>query len=149
LTSADAQEPEGAFLVPFVDADDSRWVTETELSRCQLAREEGVTPGATPSPGAPEDQLATGDAARLAAVTAQYLRCVARYHEDRRDDIAQAVTAGRQPRRAYLEAHRGTKNRWLVTREHLAEFLERRRPPAVRVAYDLTLTTEKSLGVLA
>lgn len=34
-------------------------------------------------------------------------------------------------------------------REHLAEFLERRRPPAVRVAYDLTLTTEKSLGVLA
>src|SRR5690606_33502425 len=41
------------------------------------------------------------------------------------------------------------KNRWLVTREHLAEFLERRRPPAVRVAYDLTLTTEKSLGVLA
>ena len=36
-----------------------------------------------------------------------------------------------------------------MTREHLAEFLERRRPPAVRVAYDLTLTTEKSLGVLA
>ncbi len=36
-----------------------------------------------------------------------------------------------------------------MTREHLAEFLERRRPPAVRVAYDLTLTTEKSIGVLA
>ena len=74
---------------------------------------------------------------------------MARYHEDHRDEIDQSVAAGRQPRRAYLEAHRGTKNRWLVTREHLAEFLERRRPPAVRVAYDLTLTTEKSLGVLA
>jgi conjugative relaxase-like TrwC/TraI family protein len=36
-----------------------------------------------------------------------------------------------------------------VTREHLAEFLERRRPPAVRVGFDVTLTTEKSLGVLA
>jgi conjugative relaxase-like TrwC/TraI family protein len=36
-----------------------------------------------------------------------------------------------------------------VLRENLAQFLERRKPPAVRVAYDLTLTTEKSLGVLA
>lgn len=149
LTSADAAEPEGSVLVPFVDADGSRWVTETELSRCQLAREEGVTPDAIRSLGAPEDQLSLGEAARLAGVTAQYLRGVARYHEDHSDEIDQAVAAGRQPRHAYLEAHRGTKSRWLVTREHLAEFLERRRPPAVRVAYDLTLTTEKSLGVLA
>ena len=149
MTSTDAQEPEASFLVPFVDADGSRWVTEAELTRCRLAREEGVTPDAIRSLGAPEDQLSIGEAARLAGVTAQYLRGVARYHEDHSDEIGQAVAAGRQPRRAYLEAHRGTKNRWLVTREHLAEFLERRRPPAVRVAYDLTLTTEKSLGVLA
>jgi conjugative relaxase-like TrwC/TraI family protein len=149
LTSADAQEPETSFLVPFVDADGSRWVTEAELDRCRLAREEGVTPDAIRALGAPEDQLSISEAARLAGVTAQYLRGVARYHEDHCDEIDQAVAAGRQPRHAYLEAHRGTKNRWLVTREHLAEFLERRRPPAVRVAYDLTLTTEKSLGVLA
>jgi conjugative relaxase-like TrwC/TraI family protein len=149
LTSADAEEPEGSFLVPFVDSDGSRWVTEAELSRCRIAREEGVAPDAIRSLGAPEDQLSIGEAARLAGVTAQYLRGVARYHEDHCIEIDQAVAAGRQPRHAYLEAHRGTKNRWLVTREHLAEFLERRRPPAVRVAYDLTLTTEKSLGVLA
>jgi conjugative relaxase-like TrwC/TraI family protein len=82
-------------------------------------------------------------------VTTRYLREVARYHELHEAEIGASVAAGRQPRHAYLEAQRGTKNRWLVTREHLAEFLERRRPPAVRVAYDLTLTTEKSLGVLA
>jgi conjugative relaxase-like TrwC/TraI family protein len=64
-------------------------------------------------------------------------------------DIERSLAAGRHPRRAFLVAHRGTKGRWLATREHLAEFLERRRPPAVRVAYDVTLTTEKSLGVLA
>ncbi|QYG91771.1 relaxase domain-containing protein [Iamia sp. SCSIO 61187] len=149
LTSTDAEEPQASFLVPFVDADGSRWVTEAELSRCRLAREEGVTPDAIRSLGAPQDQLSISEAARLAGVTAQYLRGVARYHEDHSDEIDQAVAAGRQPRHAYLEAHRGTKNRWLVTRERLAEFLERRRPPAVRVAYDLTLTTEKSLGVLA
>lgn len=32
---------------------------------------------------------------------------------------------------------------WTVTRERLAEFLDRRRPPAVRVGYDVTLTTER------
>src|SRR3546814_7965842 len=48
-----------------------------------------------------------------------------------------------------FRSHRVAKDQWLVTREHLAGFLERRRPPAVRVGYDLTLTTEKSLGVLA
>ncbi len=149
LTSANAHEPEASFLVPIVDDDGSRWVTKAELDRCRLAREEGVTPEAIRSLGAPDDQLSNGEAARLAGVTARYLRGVARYHEDHCDEIGQSVAAGRQPRRAYLEAHRGTKNRWLVTREHLAEFLERRRPPAVRVAYDLTLTTEKSLGVLA
>lgn len=149
LTSTDTQEPGASFLVPFVDGDGSRWVTESELSRCQTAREAGVTPEAIRSLGAPDDQLSLDDAGRLAGVTARYLRGVARHHEQHRDEIDQAVAAGRQPRRAYLEAHRGTKNRWLVNREHLAEFLERRRPPAVRVAYDLTLTTEKSLGVLA
>jgi hypothetical protein len=36
-----------------------------------------------------------------------------------------------------------------VPRDELAAFMARRQPPAVRVGYDLTLTTEKSLGVLA
>ena len=149
MTSTDAPEPEASYLIPFVDTDGARWVTEAELARCRAARDEGVTPDAVRSLGAPDDQLSIGEAARLAGVTVRYLRGVARHHEQHRGEIDQAVAAGRQPRRAFLEAHRGTKNRWLVTREHLAEFLERRRPPAVRVAYDLTLTTEKSLGVLA
>src|SRR5690606_29819837 len=122
-----------------IDADGSRWVTQEELSRCQSARDGGVAPEEVRALGAPDDQLSIGEAARLAGVTSRYLRGVARYHEQNREQINEAVTAGRRPRKAYIEAHRGTKNRWLVTREHLAEFLERRRPPAVRVAYDLTL----------
>ena len=146
---APGAEPEASYLVPVVDPAGSRWVTEVELARCQHSRAEGVSPDQVRALGAPDDQLTIGEAARLAGVTNQYLRGVARYHEDHQTEIAQSVAAGRQPRRAYLAAHRGTKGRWLITREHLAEFLERRRPPAVRVAYDLTLTTEKSLGVLA
>lgn len=42
-----------------------------------------------------------------------------------------------------------TQNRWLIKRCHLAEFVSRRKAPAVRVGFDLTLTTEKSVGVLA
>jgi len=99
--------------------------------------------------GDPDDQLTLGEAARLAGVTNRYLRTLARHHDEHREEIERSLCAGRHPRRAFLVADRDTKSRWLVTREHLAEFLERRRPPAVRVGYDLTLTTEKSLGVLA
>lgn len=90
-----------------------------------------------------------GEAARLAGVTTRYLRTLAKHHEDRADEIERTVEAGRRPRKAYPVANRGTRGQWLVTREHLAEFLERRRPPAVRVGFDVTLTTERSLGVLA
>lgn len=142
-------EPGGAYLVPVIDPDGTRWVSEAELSRCQQARDEGASADQVRSLGAPGDQLPISEAARLSGVTTRYLRELARHHELNETEIAASVAAGRQPRRAYLRAQRGTKNRWLVTREYLAEFLERRRPPAVRVAYDLTLTTEKSLGVLA
>jgi len=149
LTSTNAHQPGASYLVPFIDPDGSRWVTQADLSRCQMARDEGVAPDDVRALGAPDDQLSIGEAARLAGLTVQYLRGAARHHEQNREQIDQSIAAGRRPRKAYIEAHRGTMNRWLVTREHLAEFLERRRPPAVRVAYDLTLTTEKSLGVLA
>jgi hypothetical protein len=142
-------QPACSYLVPVVDPDGSRWVGAAELSRCELARVAGVTPEAIRSLGDSDDQLPIGEAARLVGVTNRYLRGVARFHEEHRAEIDHAIAAGRQPRRAYLAAHRGTNGRWLVTREDLAAFLERRRPPAVRVAYDLTLTTEKSLGVLA
>src|SRR3546814_3374636 len=67
----------------------------------------------------------------------------------RTDTLFPYTTLFRSPSRSYLVAHRGTRNQWIVTRGELAAFLERRNTPAVRVGFDLTLTTEKSLGVLA
>ncbi|MCO5306705.1 MAG: relaxase domain-containing protein [Microthrixaceae bacterium] len=135
--------------MPLVEGDGSRWVRASELARCSHARDSGVDPGEIRSLGAPDDQLSLAEAARLVGLTKQYLRSLARYHDEHQVEIERSLAAGRHPRRAFLVAQRGTKGRWLVTREHLAEFVERRRPPAVRVGYDLTLTTEKSLGVLA
>src|SRR3546814_9192320 len=67
----------------------------------------------------------------------------------RTDTLFPYTTLFRSPSRSYLVAHRGTRNQWIVTRGELAAFLARRNTPAVRVGFDLTLTTEKSLGVLA
>lgn len=138
-----------SYLVPIVHDDGSRWVSETELSACQSAREIGVDADEIRAAGHGDDQLQIAEAARLAGVTTRYLRTLAKHHEDHAPEIARTIEAGRQPRKAYLVGHRGTRGQWIVTRQHLAEFLERRRPPAVRVGFDVTLTTEKSLGVLA
>lgn len=144
-----SDEPEGAYLVPVVRADGSRVVAGPELDRCEDARSVGVEAGTVRSGGALDDQLSIAEAARLSGVTSQYLRSLCRAWEDRRSQIESELSKGKPPTRAYLVAHRGTRNQWIVTREELAAFLERRNAPAVRVGFDLTLTTEKSLGMLA
>jgi hypothetical protein len=78
------------------------------------------------------DLLPIGEAARLAGVTARYLRRLTSHYEEHRTEIDDAIAAGRRHRKAYLVAERGTKGRWLETREHLAQYLERRQHPAVR-----------------
>lgn len=142
-------EPDAAFAVPIVDPDGSRWITQAELDRVDEARSRGVAPDTVAAAGDPDDQLSIAHAARLSGLTSQYLRSLCRRYDDRRSEIDGTLAAGRTPRRAYLIGHRSTKKQWLVTRENLVGFLERRVAPAVRVGYDLTLTTEKSLGVLA
>ncbi len=139
----------GSHLLPIVETDGSRWVRASELERCVQAREIGIHPDELRALGQPDDELPITEAARIVGLTPQYLRGLARYHDEHRDEIERSNAAGRHLRRAYLIGHRGTDGGWFVRREDLAAFVERRRPPAVRVAYDLTLTTEKSLGVLA
>lgn len=149
VSAALTHQPDGSFLIPTFGPGGTPWISEAELSRCLRAREAGTPPGAIAAAGAPDDQFPLREAARLAGVTTRYMRTLAKRWENNSHDIKAALAAGRTPRHGYLVAHRGLSNQWLVTREGLVEFLERRRPPAVRVGFDLTLTTEKSLGVLA
>lgn len=139
----------GPYLVPVIDSDGTRWVTAAELARCEVTLADGVDPAALAGAGMPDDQFPLAEAARLAGTTSRYLRTLAGRYEADRERIDAALAAGRRPGKAYLVAYRGTRGQWLVTRRHLTEYLHRRQPPAVRVGYDLTLTTEKSLSVLA
>ena len=139
----------GSYLVPIVDAHGDRWIAERELDRCASAREHDVDPDLVRALGDGDDLLPIADAARIAGVTVRYLRRLAATYERDRAEIERRAAAGDQPRGAFLVAQRGTRDQWLVSRTELVAFLERRTPPAVRVGFDLTLTTEKSLGVLA
>jgi len=142
-------EPGASYVVPVIDADGNRWVTQEELDRVADARSRGTPPDEVAAAGAPHDQLSVAEAARLSGLSSRYVRSLCRRYDDRRTDIDKAVAEGRPVRRAYLVSHKGTRGQWLVKREDLVAFLERRVAPAVRVGYDLTLTTEKSLGILA
>ncbi|HWJ64695.1 MAG TPA: MobF family relaxase [Acidimicrobiales bacterium] len=144
-----SEQVSGSHLRHRTDPDGSRWVALNELTRVEAEFATGVDPESVRASGNDDDQLPIDEAARLAGTTTRYLRNLAKRYEDHRQEIERTLDAGRRPRKAYLVAHRGTRNQWLVTRGNLADFLERRHPPAVRVGYDLTLTTEKSLGVLA
>jgi hypothetical protein len=74
-------DPPGSYLVPLVASDESRWVTGSELDRCEQARAVGTDPGLVAAGGEPSDQLSISDAARLAGVTQRYLRRLARRWE--------------------------------------------------------------------
>lgn len=141
--------PATSYLLPTVDHAGNRWVTEHELARYETAQNTGNTPDEIADAGAPGDLLPLGDAARLVGVTARYLRRAAVRYERNRADVDAAVAAGQPVSAAYLIGERGTRGRWFVTRSELAAFVERRQPTAVRVGFDVTLTTEKSFGVLA
>lgn len=142
-------EPPGSYLLPTLVDGDARYVTDSELDRCEDARAVGVDATAITTGHDPAEQLAIATAARLAGVTTRYLRYMCRAWQDHRGEIEADLDAGKTPSRSYLVSYHGTRRQWLTTREELAAFLERRNAPAVRVGFDLTLTTEKSLGVLA
>ena len=81
-------------------------------------------------------------------MTQQYIRrlCDA-YLSSRADDRPRALGTERHCRcRRDGDA---TSGRYLITRSDLAAFAEARKPPVARVGFDVTLTCEKSLGLLA
>lgn len=152
LVSGDATaqaDSDGSYLVPLIDANGDRWVTESELQRCEAGRAAGPDPDVVAAAGPADETMSVAEAARLAGVSSRYLRSLCARWERDREKIEAARAQGKQPSRSFLVAYRGTKNQWLVKRGDLVEYLRHRTAPAVRVGFDLTLTTEKSLGVLA
>lgn len=147
VTGRSPSAPVGPHLVARIDAAGIR-VTEAELERCEESMAVGASAGEVEAAGDAADQFSIAEAARIAGVTPRYLRRLAAGYAKYAAEIDAARDAGRTPGRAYVVAARGTRGQWVVARRDLVGFLRRRTTPAVRVGYDLTLTTEKSLGVL-
>lgn len=128
-----------------------RWVTETELERV-AARAAAVDASAVLGDGDPDEVLTVAQAARLLGVSRQYLRGCCRYWEEHRGSIEALEAAGLRPGRAWMVAARASDAptaAFEIERVEVAEFAERRQRPVVRVGYDVTLSTEKSVAVLA
>jgi TrwC relaxase len=107
-------QPEGSYLTPIIDHGGNRWVTKTELSRCEAAIQAGTAPDEIAALGPPDELLPIAEAARLAGVTPRYLRRLAQRHDQHGD-------------------HRRSDRRELRPHTHDRE-VSRRTRPAVRRA---------------
>jgi hypothetical protein len=136
-------------LVPFIDSDWTRYIADRELSRVENLASRGVSAAEVLAAGDPGDELSIPTAARLVGVRRGYLSRLCRSYLDHRGEITAALAAGETPKRAYLVCRQEEDGSYRVTRAELAAYAERRRRPAVRVGYDVTATTEKSISVLA
>ena len=156
VAEGDGHDPaEDGEAVPWVralvDESGGRWMTEAELDRV-AARSANVDAAAVLAEGDPGEELTIAQAARLLGVSTQYLRGCCRQWEQHHRPIEALVDAGLRPAKAWMVATRageGAHAPFRVTREEVAAFAERRQRPVVRVGYDLTLSTEKSIAVLA
>jgi len=147
-----SEDPNGApWVRALVDGTGERWVSEAELDRV-AARSAAVDAAAVLAGGEPEEEVTIAQAARVLGVSVRYLQGCARYWEEHARSIEALVAAGLRPTRAWLAATRsreGAQAPFRVTREEVAAFADRRQRPVVRVGYDVTLSTEKSIAVLA
>jgi hypothetical protein len=139
----------GTDLVPFVDRDGTVFVRDSELERVEALVNESRSGAFADGTSGPGEVVNAAEAARLIGASRSYVARLCRTWEQHRDEITAAAGTDKPSRRAYIEAVRGDDGGWVIARAGLAAFVERRRQPAVRVGYDVTATTEKSLSVLA
>ncbi len=139
----------GMALVPVIEQDGTVLVRESELSRVEALVVASRTGKGVFDVAEGDDVLTGAEAARLIGTSGSYVARLCRTWAKHRADIEAARRAGKSPGKTYIVAERDGDGAWRIRREDLAAYAERRRQPAVRVGYDVTATTEKSLSVLA
>lgn len=143
-------DPCAPWIRALTDLDGARWVPESELDR-YASRSDAVDGERVLADGPADEELSLPQAARLLGVGVRYLQACARHWEDHRPTIEAMDAAELRPSRAWLVARRsreGSGAPFRVTRAEVAAFADRRQRPVVRVGYDVTLSTEKSVAVL-
>ena len=126
------------------DEDGVRWLTEPGVR--SIATALSITESQPMSlTGDGQDILGVTGCALITGLSPQYLRrALARWRDHQQEGGIEADFA--RDATAYLIGHR-VGSRWKIRRADLAEFVERRNPPAVRVAFDAVLTAEKSVSL--
>lgn len=138
----------GLAIVPTIELDGTVLVRERELARVEAQVDTPRDGTGVLVDGDPDDLLTPAEAAALVGASPSYVARLCRRWEQDRAKIEKALAEGKPTGTAWLVAHKEAGT-WRIRREDLAAYAERRRRPSVRVGYDLTLTTEKSLSVLA
>jgi len=96
----------GMALVPFIDRDGTRYVSDRELSRVEDLARRGVSAEEVLDRGDPADELSIPAAARLVGASPSYLARLCRSYLKHRDEIMTTLAAGETPKRAFLVCRR-------------------------------------------
>ena len=133
------------------DPGDTSWISSTlhpvdgplisdhEVSRHLELSARPIDVGALRSSGSADDEMSVADAARALRITPRYVRRLCAGFED-----AGSV----RQNRATLASRRDSSGAFRIRRGDLADFAESRRVPVARVGFDVTLTVEKSIGIV-
>jgi conjugative relaxase-like TrwC/TraI family protein len=135
------------------DTEGGWWLTRSGID--QLARVFAAAPKADHGDvlaaleALPEGQVVSvPEAARLTGLSEQHFRqVIAEWHDHHPEITAGLEGRALRYKRAWLPAEKHA-GRWVITAADLVEYWQRRCPPAVRVAYDVVATVEKSISIL-
>ncbi len=142
------QLSESAFVA---DKHGQRWLTEgglLALADLNAASEGDHYSAVARRLAGAAEELTTGQAAALTGTTERHIRKIIGEWATNRKLIEAGEEGRRLPwKRAWLPARR-QGGQWRIDRGDLVAYWNRRRPPAVRQAYDVVATVEKSVSLL-
>lgn len=121
-----------------VNVDGVAYVPDSEISRHLELATDPPTAAQVLAGGAPGDLLTVPQAAAALGVSPRYVRRL----------CGRAETRDVESRAARLPATQDRRGHYWIRRMDLADFAACRKPPVARVGYDLTLTVEKSFGIV-
>lgn len=123
-----------------VVVDGVTYVPDSEIGRHIELAADPLTAAEVLAGGAPGGMLTVPQAASALGVSPRYVRRICSRPASR--------DGGGEERAARLSARQDSRGQYRIRRQDLAEFAARRKPPVARVGYDLTLTVEKSFGIV-
>ncbi len=121
------------------DAVEGALIPDSEVSRLLAMAARPVDVEALRTAGSADDELSVPEAARLLRVSVRYVRrlCATAEKADAKRGVAR------------LPSRRDAAGNHRIVRSDLADYAEQRKPAIARVGFDVTVTAEKSVGLLA